>query len=335
MTRKIPPALADAAATVAPALHAACDQLSPAMRRIAGHHLGFLDADGNPADRGGGKLVRGALALLSARAAGAADADGMPGAVAVELVHTFSLLHDDIMDADRERHHRPTAWTVFGSPRAILAGDDVLVLAFRVLLDSGSPHRVAALESLTDATARLIAGQAADLDLEGRLDATPQECLAMCAGKTGALLECAASIGAVLAGADAAAVERLRAFGAHLGLAFQAVDDLLGIWGDTAVTGKPVYGDLARRKTSLPVAVSLADEGDEARELAALLGRPDLGAEELDAAVRLMELGRVATGAVADEELECALDALGSARIDASAGAGMAAIARFVADREF
>jgi geranylgeranyl diphosphate synthase type I len=335
MTRKGPPALAEAAATVAPALHAACEQLSPAMRRIAGYHLGFLDADGNPADRSGGKLVRGALALLSARAAGADDAAGMPGAVAVELVHTFSLLHDDIMDADRERHHRPTAWTVFGSPRAILAGDDVLVLASRVLLESGSPHRVAALESLTDATAGLIAGQAADLDLEGRLDATPQECLAMCAGKTGALLECAASIGAVLAGADAAAVERLRAFGAHLGLAFQAVDDLLGIWGDTAVTGKPVYGDLARRKTSLPVAVSLVGEGDGARELAALLRRPDLGAEELDAAVRLMGSGRVATGAVADEELECALDALGSARIDASAGAGMAAIARFVADREF
>jgi geranylgeranyl pyrophosphate synthase len=96
-----------------------------------------------------------------------------------------------------------------------------------------------------------------------------------------------------------------------------------------------VYGDLAQRKTSLPVAAALAVDGDEARELAALLRRPDLGAEELDAAVRLMGSGRVATGAVADEELECALDALGSARIDASAGAGMAAIARFVADREF
>ncbi len=109
----------------------------------------------------------------------------MPGAVAVELVHTFSLLHDDIMDADAERHHRPTAWTVFGSPRAILAGDDVLMLAFRVLLDSGSPYRVAALESLTDATARLIAGQAADLDLEGRLDATPQECMRDVRGQDG------------------------------------------------------------------------------------------------------------------------------------------------------
>ncbi len=335
MTRKVPPALADAAATVAPALRAACEQLSPAMLRIAGYHLGFLDADGNPADRGGGKLVRGALALLSARAAGAADADGIPGAVAVELVHTFSLLHDDIMDADRERHHRPTAWMVFGSPRAILAGDDVLLLAFRVLLDSGSPHRVAALESLTDATTRLIAGQAADLDLEGRLDATPQECLAMCAGKTGALLECAASIGAVLAGADAAVVEPLRAFGAHLGLAFQAVDDLLGIWGDTALTGKPVHGDLAQRKTSLPVAVALAGGGDDARELQALLQRPDLGTRELDAAVRLMGFGRVGTGAVADDELEHALAALASAPIDAAARADMDAIALFVAERDF
>jgi geranylgeranyl diphosphate synthase type I len=335
MTRNVPLALADAAGTVAPALRAACEQLSPAMRRIAGYHLGFLDADGHPADRAGGKSVRGALALLSSRAAGAADADGMPGAVAVELVHTFSLLHDDIMDADRERHHRPTAWTVFGSPRAILAGDDVLLLAFRVLLESGSPHRVAALESLTDATARLIAGQAADLDLEGRIDATPQECLAMCAGKTGALLECAASIGAVLAGADPAVITPLRAFGAHLGLAFQAVDDLLGIWGDTALTGKPVYGDLAQRKTSLPVAVALATDDDGARELATLLRRSDLGAEELDAAVRLMGFGRLATGGIADEELEHALAALDSAPIDPAARADMTAIARFVADREF
>jgi geranylgeranyl diphosphate synthase type I len=333
----LPQVLEGAAATVAPALRSAAGELSPAMRAVVGYHLGWLDADGNPAAAVGGKSVRATLALLSARAAGGTDADGLPGAAAVELVHTFSLLHDDIMDGDRERHHRPAAWAVFGSARAILAGDAVLALAFRLLLDSGSAHRVAALGSLADATGRLIDGQAADLDLEGRVDATPQECMQMCAGKTGALLECAASIGAVLAGAGADVIRPLRAFGGHLGLAFQAVDDLLGIWGDPAVTGKPVFGDLARRKTSLPVAIALAAGGDEARRLAELLRRPDLDAGELAAAAGLVEAGGGGAGAVAqaEEQLDRALAALDSAPITASARADMAAIARFVAARDF
>jgi geranylgeranyl diphosphate synthase, type I len=337
MTRTLPQVLEGSAATVAPALRAAAERLSPAMRTVIGYHLGWADAEGNPATLGGGKAVRAALALLSARAAGGTDADGLPGAAAVELVHTFSLLHDDIMDGDGERHHRPAAWAVFGSARAILAGDAVLALAFRLLLDSGSPHRVAALESLADATARLIDGQAADLDLEGRVDATPRECTQMCAGKTGALLECAASIGAVLAGAGGEVTAPLRAFGGHLGLAFQAVDDLLGIWGDPAVTGKPVFGDLVQRKTSLPVAIALASGGDDARRLAELLGRAHLDAGELAAAAGLVDSGGGRAGAVAqaEEQLGLALAALGSAPIDAAARADMAAIARFVAARDF
>ena len=326
-----------AAATVAPALRAAAERLSPAIGTVIGYHLGFTDADGNPADLAGGKSVRAALALLSARAAGAAEADGLPGAVAVELVHTFSLLHDDIMDEDGERHHRPAAWAVFGSARAILAGDAVLALAFQVLLEAESPHRAAALESLADATARLIDGQAADLALEGRVDATPHECTQMCAGKTGALLACAASIGAVLAGAGAEVTEPLRAFGGHLGLAFQAVDDLLGIWGDPAVTGKPVFGDLVQRKTSLPVAIALASAGADAGRLAELLGRAHLDPAELAAAAGLVEQcgGRAGAVAQAEEQLGLALAALGAAPIDAAARADMAAVARFVAARDF
>jgi geranylgeranyl diphosphate synthase type I len=333
----LPPVLEGSAAAVAPELRAAAEELSPAMRTVIGYHLGWLDAEGNPAAAGGGKSVRATLALLSARAAGGTDADGMPGAVAVELVHTFSLLHDDIMDGDEERHHRPAAWAVFGRARAILAGDAVLALAFRWLLGADTPHRAAAVASLADATGRLIDGQAADLDLEGRVDATPQECTQMCAGKTGALLECAASIGAVLAGADRATVEGLRAFGAHLGLAFQAVDDLLGIWGDPAVTGKPVHGDLVNRKTSLPVAIALASGGDGAGRLQALLERPQLDAAGLAAAADLVEEcgGRAGAAAQAQEQLDRALAALSALRIDAGARDAMADVARFVAARDY
>jgi len=332
----LPPVLEGSAAAVAPELRAAADELSPAMRTVIGYHLGFMDADGNPAAAGGGKSVRATLALLSARAARGTDAEGMPGAVAVELVHTFSLLHDDIMDGDDERHHRPAAWAVFGRARAILAGDAVLALAFRRLLAAGSPHRAAAVESLADATARLIDGQAADLDLEGRVDVTPEECTRMCAGKTGALLECAASIGAVLAGADAATAAGLRAFGAHLGLAFQAVDDLLGIWGDPAVTGKPVHGDIVQRKSSLPVAIALSSGGAGRDRLRALLAQPQLTAAELAAAAGLVEEcgGRAGAAAQAETQLRLALQALDAVDIDAAARGQIAEVARFVAARD-
>ena len=140
MTRTLPHVLEGFGAVVVPGLRAATEQLSPAMQSVVGYHLGWVDADGRPADLGGGKSVRAALALVSARAASGSDADGLPGAVAVELVHTFSLLHDDIMDGDEERHHRRAAWAVFGRARAILAGDAVLALAFRVLLDARSAH---------------------------------------------------------------------------------------------------------------------------------------------------------------------------------------------------
>jgi geranylgeranyl diphosphate synthase, type I len=337
MTRTLPDVLEGSAATVGPALRAAADRLSPALRTVIGYHLGWVDAAGNPADLDGGKSVRAALALLSARAAGGSAADALAGAVAVELVHTFSLLHDDIMDDDGERHHRPAAWAVFGRARAILAGDAVLALAFQVLLDSGSAHRAAALGSLSDATARLIDGQAQDLDLEGRVDVTPEQCTRMCAGKTGALLECAASIGAVLAGAGAEVVEPLRAFGGHLGLAFQAVDDLLGIWGDPAVTGKPVFGDLVQRKSSLPVAIALQSGTGGARELAGLLRRPHLDADELVSAAGLVEAcgGREGAGVQAEEQLALALAAVDSAPIERGSREALAAIGRFVAARQF
>jgi geranylgeranyl diphosphate synthase, type I len=336
MTRTLPDILDGSAASVAPALRAAVERLSPPLKTVVGYHLGWMDAEGRPAELRGGKSIRAVLALLSARAASGGEADGVPGAVAVELVHTFSLLHDDIMDGDRERHHRPAAWTVFGSARAILAGDAVLALAFRVLLDAPSAARGAALESLADATGRLIDGQARDLDLEGRADVTPEQCMRMSAGKTGALLECASSIGAVLAGAGEEVTAPLRSFGAHLGLAFQAVDDLLGIWGDPAVTGKPVFADLARRKSSLPVAIALASDGDGGR-LAALLRSERLDDADLARAAALVEErgGRDGALAQADAQLGLALEALASGPLDDDARDALAAVARFVTAREF
>lgn len=256
--------------TIDPALRDAVATLPEAMRRIAGYHLGWLDEDGHPTDAGAGKALRPALALLAAGAAGGTPDRAVPAAVAVELVHNFSLLHDDVIDGDTTRRHRPTAWRVFGSSQAILAGDSLLTLAFDVLARSGSGSTGDALRVLSRAVQRLIAGQSADIALERRTDGVElAECMTMIRRKTGALMGCACALGAVSAGAGPRRVAGFNRFGERVGVAFQVVDDLLGIWGDPGVTGKPVHAYLARRKKSVPVVAALASGGGPARDLAA------------------------------------------------------------------
>ena len=267
MTATLPTSLATMGQLVQPGLRKAVAELNPSVRHVVSYHLGWTDERGNPTSGGGGKALRPALASLSALAVGAQPECALPGAVAVELVHNFSLLHDDVMDGDVQRRHRTTAWRLFGVPAAILAGDAMLTLAVDVLERAAEPL---ATRCLTDAVQRLIAGQSMDVEFEHRHDVTLDECLAMAEGKTGALMRAATSIGAVLAGASPTAVADLEQFGAHLGLAFQLVDDLLGIWGSPQVTGKPVLADLRVRKKSVPVVAALTSDtpaGDELREM--------------------------------------------------------------------
>jgi geranylgeranyl diphosphate synthase, type I len=270
---------------VDPAILDVLDRLDRRNRLVAGYQLGFWDADGSPAVCGG-KGLRPALALLSARAAGAPVEAGLPAAVSVELVHNFSLLHDDVMDADGVRHHRPTAWRVLGANTAILAGDALQALALDVLAASGHPAATAGVRMLSAAVQELSEGQSADLSFERRSDVALAECRAMALAKTGALLGCATAIGAAFGGGDPGQIRRLRRFGTDVGLAFQHVDDLLGIWGDPAVTGKPVYADLRSRKKSLPVVAALTSGSAAGHELAALYrrDRPLSDAEHVHAA---------------------------------------------------
>ncbi|QKW10240.1 polyprenyl synthetase family protein [Streptomyces sp. NA04227] len=256
---------------VTPVLKAAVDRLASPMDTVAAYHFGWIDAHGKPSDADGGKAVRPALAVLSAQAAGAAPEVGVPGAVAVELVHNFSLLHDDLMDGDEQRRHRDTVWKVHGPAQAILVGDALLALAGEILLEIGTVDALRAARRLTTATRRLIDGQAHDISYEHRERVTVEECLQMEGNKTGALLACASSIGAVLGGADDRTADALETYGYHLGLAFQAVDDLLGIWGDPESTGKQTWSDLRKRKKSLPVVAALAASGPASEQLGELL----------------------------------------------------------------
>jgi geranylgeranyl diphosphate synthase type I len=339
----VPASLVRARALLEPSLRRWVEQLSPEIRRVVGYHLGLSDERGRPASGNGGKAVRPALALLSAEAVGASAEVAVPGAVAVELVHNFSLLHDDVMDRDAERRHRPTAWALFGVGQAIVAGDALMVLATDVLLEEPAPGappgpaRIRAARALAEATQRMIAGQAEDLGFASRLDVSVEECRRMEEHKTGALLSCAASIGAILAGAGGAEVEALAAFGLHLGLAFQAVDDLLGIWGRPEVTGKPVASDLREHKKSLPVAMALASHHPGAARLRELLADGGLDEERLSEAVRLMEETGARDRALeeAEQQYRLAVEALGSARLEAPARRELEELAAFVTAREF
>ena len=279
MTVPVPAAVARARELVDPALAAAVDELAdPQMRLIAGYQLGLWDASGDTSGARPGKSIRPALAILSAEAVGAPTA-GVPGAVAVELVHNFSLLHDDVMDRDVQRRHRPTGWVVFGEGQAILAGNAMLTAAVEVLLAAG-PAAARALPLLTGTVQELISGQCADLGLEGRRDAQLDEVLRMAQAKTAVLISCAASIGALTAGAQPHTVDGLAEYGQSIGLAFQIVDDILGIAGDPDQTGKSVSSDLRAGKRSVPVVAALTSGTDAGRRLAELFAAGPLETDE-------------------------------------------------------
>jgi geranylgeranyl diphosphate synthase type I len=317
-------------------LHAAVDRLPPLLRRPVAYHLGWADAAGHGTDGDGGKAVRPAIVLVSAEAVGGEAAHALTGAVALELVHNFSLLHDDVMDGDAERRHRPTVWAVFGTATAIVAGDALLSLATELLLEDGRPAARRAVVELTRATAEMILGQAEDLAFEARPDVDPGECLSMSAHKTAALMGCAGALGGLLGGGDERQVSALGTFGRHMGLAFQAVDDLLGIWGDPAVTGKPVANDLRQRKKSLPVTHALAAGNGQADRLRSLMAAPGLDDAGVAEAVETLEAtGSGAwTAQLAETYLDRALAALDRARLASAPVEDLRELARFVAGRD-
>jgi geranylgeranyl diphosphate synthase type I len=325
---------------VEPALREAVARLDDDSARVLSYHLGWCDADGTPMPVGGGKSVRPALVLLAAEAVGGTRDDAVPGAVAVELVHNFSLVHDDLMDRDTSRRHRPTVWAVWGDATAVLVGDAMLALAHEVLLESGSPRTVEASRLLAVATRELIRGQVQDVAFERRDDVTLEQCLAMADGKTGALLAGAAAVGAVMGGAAPDVVEALASYGRDVGMAFQLVDDLLGIWGTPEVTGKPVYSDLRSCKKSLPITWAVQNGGAAGRELSQWLSAsygPDGPSEtQLREAAALVERGggREWAAKEAGRRARLAEEALAHPGVAVASRDELVGLARFVVERE-
>ncbi|MGC9071121.1 MAG: polyprenyl synthetase family protein [Acidilobus sp.] len=223
--------------------------------------------------KAGGKRLRPLIVILTARALGGieAEARAIPLAVAVEIFHNFTLVHDDIMDNDDFRRGIPTVHKVYGIPMAITAGDLMFAMSFLSMFDSltsGLQEGFVAksVKVLADAARKVAEGQAYDLLFERTWDVGPNDYLTMIYLKTSALIEASAKLGALASQAKDELVESMGEFGRLVGLAFQIRDDILGVFGDPAKTGKPVYGDLRRGKKTLLVMYA-ASRSEEARQL--------------------------------------------------------------------
>jgi geranylgeranyl diphosphate synthase type I len=306
----------------------------PAVYRMLRYHLGWTDAEGTKlsaaeARRFGGKRLRGVLAVLACEACGGAGPVAVPAGAAVELIHNFSLIHDDIEDGDEERRHRPAVWRVWGVPQAINAGSLMQALVNRAALglsDRGAPLPAIldVMRLLTDAVVRMTEGQCMDIAFQDRSDVDAAGYFAMTERKTAALLALSLESGACVAGAPADRSRLLARFGRAFGLAFQARDDYLGVWGEPRVTGKPVGSDIERGKRSLPVVLALSHSPDPASVLRLLEARDTAAVMTVMETLGVRAEVEAAVGRLTTEALGY-LEALGDA---GDAGRALVTIAR-------
>ena len=251
-----------------PALEATMHQAIPdtvpaALCGMLRYHLGWVDTTFQPTADKAGKRLRPVFLLLAGEAQGGDWQQALPAAAAIELLHNFTLIHDDIEDRDRTRRGRPTLWAVWGEPQAINAGDALFALAYRSLFNLQKTHVppetvLHAVNRYTDAILHITEGQHLDLSFEAESTVDEATYLTMIEGKTAALLGLACELGGILAGAAEPHLAALREFGVELGLAFQMQDDWLGLWGNPEKTGKPVGSDLHNRKKTLPILHGMA-----------------------------------------------------------------------------
>jgi geranylgeranyl diphosphate synthase type I len=302
------------------------------------YHLGWVDRQGRALEGGTrGKRLRPNLLLMAAEAAGGDPAVAVPAAAAVELLHNFSLIHDDIQDRSDTRHGRPTVWTEWGIAQAINAGDAMHALAALAAMRCaarGADPRVAleVADLLHECCLRLVEGQYLDLEFERRDDVTPEQYMEMIDGKTAALIAASIEMGALIGGAGDRR-SHWRAFGQDIGRSFQIVDDVLGVWGDPKVTGKPVADDVVKGKRALPflIAVQVLPAADVAR-LRELYGSEPGVAE----AIQLLDRAgaREASRTRATELLDRALASLAAAGPTPRGAAALTELARFVVERD-
>lgn len=284
-------AVLDAVESNAAAISAADLSIYNVMR----YHLGIMSASFEPERSDPGKRLRSKLCLLCCDAAGADPRLAVPVSAAVELLHNFTLIHDDIQDMANLRRHRPTVWSLWGIPQAINAGDAMFAAAHVALNRSVqrgvSPAVTLDLSTeLHHTTLRIVEGQVLDLGFETRDDVTPAEYLTMIRSKTAAIIQFACWAGGRIGHAPSGQMSAFAEFGNAIGMGFQIRDDFLGVWGSEETTGKSYADDIRRRKQSLPVIIlKERASNSERREIASLYAADELDADAVEWVLQMME----------------------------------------------
>lgn len=241
--------------------------------------------------KAGGKMLRPALCLITAEAVGGKKEDAIKAGSAIELIHTFSLIHDDIMDDDDMRRGMPSVHKVWGEDVAILAGDTLFSKAFEIIINSESTSPLQnnqALATVADACVKICEGQALDMGFEDRFDVTEDEYMEMIFKKTGALIAAATKAGAIMGGASDDVVDAMYEYGRLIGLAFQIQDDYLDLASDEETLGKPIGSDIGKGKMTIIAINGISSAGDDIEKLLEILKDDNNSKEDIDLAIEIL-----------------------------------------------
>ncbi len=259
------------------------------------YHLGWLDENLRTIGQYRGKRFRPILCMLAYYSLSGVYDKALPAAAAIELIHNFSLIHDDIEDRDEERRHRQTVWKLWGEAQAINAGDGMHVMANLAALRLKDKNVtdsiiVEVIQILNETVMLLCEGQYLDISFEDRVDVSAKEYLDMIYRKTAALIEASLHVGSLLATMDESVIKRFRKFGRDMGMAFQIRDDIIGTWGDTESTGKPKGSDIFNKKKTLPVVYTFENSsGSEKEALLKIYGKEILSERDVEFIITFMD----------------------------------------------
>lgn len=309
----------------------------PGYNVMLEYAMGRVDAEGKPYSGATGKRLRPIFLLLCAEASGGEWKKALPAAAAVEILHNFSLIHDDIQDDSDIRHSRPTLWKVWGKANAINAGDALFALAYAALSrlkDSLSPEQTLEIWRMFNKTnLELTRGQHLDMRFESLEKVQVEEYISMIRGKTAALLAASAWMGGYIATGNQKQADHLAEFGLNIGIAFQIRDDILGIWGDSAVTGKSAASDILSRKKSLPILYGLSKSPD----FMAFFSQPSTGDDNIARAVQMLDKVQAKEFAIQQEKeyYARAMTELGQAQIQSKTEDLMNGFVDFLFSRQY
>jgi geranylgeranyl diphosphate synthase, type I len=307
------------------------------------YHLGWVDAVGNLLNQSGGKALRPTFCLLACEATSGDFHKAKPAAAALELLHNFSLIHDDIQDDDAERRHRPTVWSIWGKTQAINAGTAMWTIANLALFrladyDVPAQTQLRAHRLLNEACLTLLEGQYLDISYENRLDIEIADYLLMIDKKTAALIAHSLEMGALLGTDDESIILTFQKFGRNLGLAFQIKDDILGIWGSETKTGKPNGSDIRRKKKSFPVVYALERaEGKTKADLMNVYLHEEIDDNDYNLVLNILDSLQAEAYAqkIVEENCNQALIELEKMRLPTWAHDSLVEIAHFLTQRDF